>query len=136
MCGAVICPQIRPGPCHVVERLPAAPRRRGRAGGRRGGGGGQGRARGDRHVAEGRARPGACACEPARRRARRRVRAGGVRVSAGRRGGRGTRGARRTEERRVGKECVSTCRSRWSPEHYKKKTTTHDKPKIHTTENR
>src|SRR3546814_2234703 len=30
----------------------------------------------------------------------------------------------RTEERRVGKECVSTCRSRWSPDHYKKKTTT------------
>src|SRR3546814_12486113 len=26
----------------------------------------------------------------------------------------------RTEERRVGKECVSTCRSRWSPYHYKK----------------
>src|SRR3546814_2211050 len=24
--------------------------------------------------------------------------------------------ARRTEERRVGKECVSTCRSRWSPD--------------------
>src|SRR3546814_12891384 len=23
----------------------------------------------------------------------------------------------RTEERRVGKECVSTCRSRWSPDH-------------------
>src|SRR3546814_19292481 len=23
----------------------------------------------------------------------------------------------RTEERRVGQECVSTCRSRWSPEH-------------------
>src|SRR3546814_10225170 len=23
----------------------------------------------------------------------------------------------RTEERRVGKECVSTCRSRWSPSH-------------------
>src|SRR3546814_13997879 len=23
----------------------------------------------------------------------------------------------RTEERRVGKECVSTCSSRWSPEH-------------------
>src|SRR3546814_19782352 len=23
----------------------------------------------------------------------------------------------RTEERRVGKECVSTCRARWSPEH-------------------
>src|SRR3546814_19491654 len=28
---------------------------------------------------------------------------------------------RRTEERRVGKECVSTCRSRWSPYPYKKK---------------
>src|SRR3546814_11801347 len=24
---------------------------------------------------------------------------------------------RRSEERRVGKECVSTCRSRWSPKH-------------------
>src|SRR3546814_2187143 len=29
----------------------------------------------------------------------------------------------RSEERRVGKECVSTCRSRWSPYHSKK---THD----------
>src|SRR3546814_13715011 len=27
----------------------------------------------------------------------------------------------RSEERRAGKECVSTCRSRWSPYHYKKK---------------
>src|SRR3546814_16229934 len=27
----------------------------------------------------------------------------------------------RTDERRVGKECVSTCSSRWSPYHYKKK---------------
>src|SRR3546814_20223693 len=27
--------------------------------------------------------------------------------------------ARRSEERRVGKECVSTCRSRWSPFHKK-----------------
>src|SRR3546814_9682440 len=26
-------------------------------------------------------------------------------------------GRRRSEERRVGKECVSTCRSRWSPYH-------------------
>src|SRR3546814_13437521 len=26
----------------------------------------------------------------------------------------------RSEERRVGKECVSPCRSRWSPEHEKK----------------
>src|SRR3546814_11423963 len=32
------------------------------------------------------------------------------------------RGAR-SEERRVGKECVSTCRSRWSPYHQTKKTT-------------
>src|SRR3546814_17219961 len=29
----------------------------------------------------------------------------------------------RSEERRVGKECVSTCRSRWSPYHYKNKIT-------------
>src|SRR3546814_1278861 len=27
----------------------------------------------------------------------------------------------RSEERRVGKECVSTCRARWSPDHSKKK---------------
>src|SRR3546814_551551 len=26
-------------------------------------------------------------------------------------------GENRSEERRVGKECVSTCRSRWSPDH-------------------
>src|SRR3546814_18713598 len=30
----------------------------------------------------------------------------------------------RSEERRVGKECVSTCRSWWSPCHYKKKKNT------------
>src|SRR3546814_14305907 len=30
----------------------------------------------------------------------------------------------RSEERRVGKECVSTCRSRWSPYHSKKKAQT------------
>src|SRR3546814_12414234 len=29
----------------------------------------------------------------------------------------------RSGERRVGKECVSTCRSRWWPDHYKKKQT-------------
>src|SRR3546814_15367251 len=28
---------------------------------------------------------------------------------------------KRSEERRVGKECVSTCRSRWSPSHSEKK---------------
>src|SRR3546814_13546540 len=27
----------------------------------------------------------------------------------------------RSEERRVGKECVSTCKSSWSPDHLKKK---------------
>src|SRR3546814_14730301 len=32
----------------------------------------------------------------------------------------GCRLRRRSEERRVGKECVSTCRSRWSPYHEKK----------------
>src|SRR3546814_1093077 len=31
--------------------------------------------------------------------------------------GRGDHVAHRSEERRVGKECVSTCRSRWSPTH-------------------
>src|SRR3546814_18836739 len=34
----------------------------------------------------------------------------------------GNRCADRSEERRVGKECVSKCRSRWSPYHSKKKT--------------
>src|SRR3546814_14164327 len=29
----------------------------------------------------------------------------------------GKEGFTRSEERRVGKECVSTCRSRWSPDH-------------------
>src|SRR3546814_15852874 len=29
-------------------------------------------------------------------------------------------GTHRSEERRVGKECVSTCRSRWAPYHKKK----------------
>src|SRR3546814_15230075 len=29
----------------------------------------------------------------------------------------GMKGRSRSEERRVGKECVSTCRSRWSPYH-------------------
>src|SRR3546814_12596466 len=38
----------------------------------------------------------------------------------------------RSEERRVGKECVSTCRSRWSPDHYKNKETTTPRHK-HTT---
>src|SRR3546814_14550581 len=37
----------------------------------------------------------------------------------------------RSEERRVGKECVSTCRSRWSPYHYKKKETNINNTKLH-----
>src|SRR3546814_11223063 len=37
------------------------------------------------------------------------------------------KGVDRSEERRVGKECVSTCRSRWSPYHYKKKKRTKDR---------
>src|SRR3546814_20324495 len=45
-------------------------------------------------------------------------------------------GAKRSEERRVGKECVSTCRSWWSPYHSQKNYTpctmqTH-RPIIHT----
>src|SRR3546814_16272619 len=32
-------------------------------------------------------------------------------------------GTFRSEARRVGEECVSTCRSRWVPDHLKKKTT-------------
>src|SRR3546814_5144936 len=37
--------------------------------------------------------------------------------SAGRRAPCSTCCSTRSEERRVGKECVSTCRSRWSPYH-------------------
>src|SRR3546814_13066674 len=33
-------------------------------------------------------------------------------------------GLARSEERRVGKECVSTCRSRWAPYHKKKQKNT------------
>src|SRR3546814_11129163 len=33
------------------------------------------------------------------------------------------RAQNRSEARRVGKECVSTCRSRWRQEHYNKKKT-------------
>src|SRR3546814_20025274 len=40
----------------------------------------------------------------------------------------------RSEERRVGKECVSTCRSRLSPYHYKKKK--HNNSKTKKTANR
>src|SRR3546814_19388008 len=34
----------------------------------------------------------------------------------------GSAGETRSDERRVGKECDSTCRSRWSPYHKKKNT--------------
>src|SRR3546814_18514873 len=40
----------------------------------------------------------------------------------------------RSEERRVGKECVSTCRSRWSPYHSKKKQSKHHELHRYTTE--
>src|SRR3546814_21109062 len=36
----------------------------------------------------------------------------------------GAHPGRRSEERRVGKECVSTSRTQWSPDHEKKKKTT------------
>src|SRR3546814_12597568 len=39
------------------------------------------------------------------------------RVDKGRTGERRLLQSLRSEERRVGKECVSTCRSRWSPYH-------------------
>src|SRR3546814_21124816 len=39
----------------------------------------------------------------------------------------------RSEERRVGKECFRTLRSRWSPEHYK--THKQDKTRSHQTKN-
>src|SRR3546814_16957988 len=39
----------------------------------------------------------------------------------------------RSEERRGGKECVSTCRSRWSTEHEKKKQTTKRTERDHET---
>src|SRR3546814_12984621 len=48
---------------------------------------------------------------------------GFYRDQAGARGGAGSTYSTfdRSEARRVGKECVSTCSSRWSPEHKKKK---------------
>src|SRR3546814_11413378 len=41
----------------------------------------------------------------------------------------------RSEERRVGKECVSTCRSRWSPYHKKKKLNNEQTTNKHKTTN-
>src|SRR3546814_15543970 len=53
---------------------------------------------------------------------KRRVRPGSaVRDCQAHGGGAGTLLRLRSEERRVGKECVSTCSSRWSPYHAKKK---------------
>src|SRR3546814_15721666 len=42
--------------------------------------------------------------------------------------------ADRSEERRVGTACVSTCRSRWSPSPYKKQTLTHSNQSYTTTQ--
>src|SRR3546814_4773817 len=50
-----------------------------------------------------------------RPRAARRKSGGGARLTTKGREGRDDRNDVRSEERRVGKECVSTCRSRWSP---------------------
>src|SRR3546814_17047053 len=66
---------------------------------------------------------------PGRRRRHRSRALEAARQTRVRRGGNGkggttmtdTRPRSRSEERRVGKECVSTCRSRWAPYHYKKK---------------
>src|SRR3546814_18040633 len=45
------------------------------------------------------------------------------------------RRGQRSEERRVGKECVSTCRSRWSPYHSETKHSTRDMKHNRTTRN-
>src|SRR3546814_18890537 len=41
----------------------------------------------------------------------------------------------RSEERRVGKECVSTCRSRWSTSHLKKHRYCYSLPDLESTNN-
>src|SRR5213082_3778716 len=47
----------------------------------------------------------------------------------------GTRRSRhRSEERRVGKECLTQCRSRWSPYHSKKKNKQLDEKHLNHTE--
>src|SRR3546814_19757075 len=65
---------------------------------------------------------------PRRAAARRVIETGRLILTGGqpcrqRRDSRGLHRDLRSEERRVGKECVSTCRSRWSPSHSKKKKT-------------
>src|SRR3546814_2881127 len=59
--------------------------------------------------ADRRVRPGCRQCSPANHRAPGAARPVGCRATAA--------AIPRSEERRVGKECVSTCRSRWSPYH-------------------
>src|SRR3546814_20905325 len=65
-------------------------------------------------------RPG----HPCLHRQRAAVRTLAARLPGAARAGRARAADARSEERRVGKECVSTCRSRWSPYHEKKKTYT------------
>src|SRR3546814_15657377 len=80
-----------------------------------------GKERGESHLADALSRPCADPClkRPRPRRSTGRPQA---QPAAGRDRRRdGDRGLR-SEERRVGKECVSTCRSRWSSYHYKKET--------------
>src|SRR3546814_11650433 len=50
---------------------------------------------------------------------------GGWRIASLRGGSMAGRTEWRSEERRVGKECVSTCSSRWSPYHEKKNILSH-----------
>src|SRR3546814_12925497 len=71
-----------------------------------------------RRIREARTADGHVAGDAARRPARAAVLAVHVDADADRSGV--ARARHRSEERRVGKECVSTCRSRWSPYHYKK----------------
>src|SRR3546814_14581671 len=63
--------------------------------------------------------PPARRAEPRADRARQPLRISGGAGGLGRRGGGRARRRPRSEERRVRKECVSTCRSRWSPSQYK-----------------
>src|SRR3546814_13823713 len=57
--------------------------------------------------------PGWARAMKARQSARHHGQAAFETLQQGERGGHGAR----SEERRVGQECVSTCRSRWEPEH-------------------
>src|SRR3546814_18236585 len=86
---------------------------------RRAGTRGRRRKRRGRGLPPGRGRSGSIARSPAAPRARTRWKPRPRRRRRARRGW-AERGRWRAAERRVGKEWVSTCRSRWSPDDYKK----------------